>query len=98
MKLWNAVTHELLTLLPGHDNEIQSLAFSRDGGLLAAGGRDGAVTIWEVRSFHALATVPAHQGLVWSLAFSPDGRTLATAGEDRVGKLWDLSRLTYERP
>ena len=56
----------------------QGFAVSPDGSLVATGGRDGTVTLWNVdtrdRSGPALALAHDSQGL----AFSPDGKLLVT--------------------
>jgi WD40 repeat protein len=70
-----------------------TLAISRDGTLLAAGSRDGMVTIYDLPGQRQLAGFHAHQGTVWGVTFSPDSRTLATVGEDRLGRLWDVEGL-----
>ncbi len=94
VKLWRADTHERIATLPGREGGISCLAFSRDGSFLAAGNREGGVTLWDVRASVPMATLRAHHpGAVLALALSPDGRTLATAGEDRLARLWDLRGL-----
>jgi DNA-binding SARP family transcriptional activator/WD40 repeat protein len=61
-----------------------SFAVSPDGGLVAAGGRDGTVTLWDVntrdRSGPALTLEHDSRGL----AFSPDGKWLVTL-EGEIG-------------
>lgn len=62
---------------------VSALVVSRDGGRLAAGQHNGAVTVWNTVNRRAVAAFPALKGLksvrfgVHRLVFSPDGGTLA---------------------
>lgn len=66
------------------------LAFSPDGRTLAAGGRTGAVSRWDVDSGRPRAALAATTSPVTALAYSPDGGTLAVAAEDGATRMWDL--------
>jgi WD40 repeat protein/serine/threonine protein kinase len=76
--------------LSGHAAPLQTLAVTRDGTLLASGGRDCTVRLWDPGTGRQVAELGAHLGWVESLAFSLDGRLLVSAGRDRTVKLWDV--------
>jgi WD40 repeat protein len=83
-----------------------SLAFDRQGALLAAGGHDGVLRLWRVADLPAASAeapvepiwqIAAHKLGVNSLVFSPDGRWLASGGNDAVARLWDVTQGTLIR-
>lgn len=69
---------------------VCGVALSPDGRLLAAGGREGDVHLWEVISGDQLHAFSGHKGKVSALTFSKDGDTLATGSADTTVLLWDV--------
>nr|WP_095856737.1 WD40 repeat domain-containing protein [Streptomyces sp. Ag82_O1-15] len=102
--LWNVTTGHArmnpLAYQEAADWESQGAAteaFTADGRILAVGGEDGTLQLWDTRTGHIRKTLAqgAHATdseatvRVTSIAFSPDGRTLASGSEDRTVRLWD---------
>ncbi len=58
--------------------------------LLATGGDDSQVRVWDLVSKTCVATLQAHFSAVTSLSISPDGWTLLSGGRDGVVIAWSL--------
>lgn len=76
--------------LSGHADFVSGLAFSPDAALLASGGVDAQVRLWDVASRREVANLTGHMEEATSVAFSPDGRTLASIGVKSMLKLWHV--------
>ncbi|MGA5040003.1 helix-turn-helix domain-containing protein [Streptomyces capoamus] len=102
--MWNVTTgHTRINALAypeAADREDQGAAaeaFTRDGRILAVGGEDGTLRLWDTRTGRVRKTLAqgAHAAdseatvRVTSIAFSPDGHTLAVGEEKGTLQLWD---------
>ena len=58
--------------------------------LLATGGDDNQVRVWDLVSKSCVANLQAHYSAVTSLSISPDGWTLFSGGRDGVVVAWSL--------
>jgi sugar lactone lactonase YvrE len=73
------------------DSDPEGLAFSPDGRVLATGGVDGVVRLWDVASGELLRSLEGHTTQISGLAFSPDGSILASTSvyRDHNILIWD---------
>ncbi len=77
-------------VLLGHPAPVYAAAFTPDGKILASGGFDQKIKLWNVQSGQQLTEFAGHTGLVLSLAVSPDGHTLVSGGSDNTIRMWDI--------
>lgn len=74
-----------------HRDTLYDAELSPDGTILATGGYDAKIALWEVKSGKQLRTIEIHNGAIYDLAFSPDGTVLASASGDSTVKLWRVA-------
>ncbi len=90
---------QLKVYLSGYPKEVRSALFSPDGTILATGGFDNTIFLWDVQTGQSIGqpligpqpNVDAgYTGFITSLAFSPDGKILAAGSYDTTIVLWDV--------
>lgn len=88
--LWQVDKIRQLHQLEGHTAWVRSLAFSKDGKILASGSHDRTIRLWKVETGKCLQILTGHTSPIQSLAFSQDGNTLASGSNDKTIRLWDI--------
>jgi WD40 repeat protein len=74
-----------------HNNIIKSLAFSPDGEIIASGGNDGRINLWDANTHKRLSNpLVGHLDWIYSLSFIDDD-TLASGSTDNTIIIWDVS-------
>jgi WD40 repeat protein len=56
--------------------------------VLASGGWDKTIRLWDVATGRCLEVLEGHARPVYAIAFSSDGHWLASGSEDQTVKLW----------
>lgn len=79
---------ELATVVNPHPGSVTAAAFAPNGRILATGGDDGSITLWDLSNptsgLKPMATVEGVSSFrVFALAFRPDWRVLAAITWDR---------------
>ncbi|HEV3238659.1 MAG TPA: hypothetical protein VGZ25_16850, partial [Gemmataceae bacterium] len=98
IKLVHPITGKEISVLRGHKDGVNAVAFSPNGKLLASSSLDRTAKVWDLATNKEKLSLPGHKEYVLSVAFSPDGKLLATGSgtseHPQTGgeiKLWDAN-------
>ena len=73
-----------------HTSEVNSVAFSPDGGHLASGS-DEIVRIWNTATGELEDELEGHTDEVGSIAFSHNGHFIVSGSRDKTVRIWDTA-------
>lgn len=76
--------------LKGHMAQVRVACFSRDGSLLATGGDDRAICIWDTATWKCRAKLSGSQEKLSALAFGPSGNLLYSGDFSSSLRVWDV--------
>ncbi|MFF0010100.1 AAA family ATPase [Streptomyces sp. NPDC005374] len=100
--LLNSSAAPAVTRLLSPEGGVQALSLGSRGHLLAQGGADGTVRLWNTADTRHPALygrpLAAFPDAVYTVALSPDEKVLAAAGAHRTVRLWDVSTPGRPRP
>jgi WD40 repeat protein len=93
--LWDIAERKFLTnLFKDEEYGAMSVAFSRDGKMLASGLGHGGVLLWDMKTRKQIGQpLMGHKFEATYVAFSSDNSTLVSAGQDGKIILWDVATL-----
>jgi len=67
--------------------------FSPDGKIIASGGHDQLVILWNAATGEKIKELFGHNHYISSLKFSPDGKHLYSASRDKTIIEWDVAKM-----
>ena len=91
VRLWNAVSGQLLFEPIEHDQEVSAVAFSPDGKrfLICSGSE---AKLWDLASGEVVGKPWKHSDRILAAAFSHDGSRVITGCADRTARIWNPSK------
>ena len=93
IRLWNLQTGEESRVIPLVSN-VNALAFIAGNNLLASGGHDGVIRLWDTMRGTLQGELKGHGWGVTQLAATPDGKRLLSTGTDGTVRIWDIATQT----
>lgn len=80
-------------VLRKHTQEAHTVLFSHSGRILATGGNDNLVVLWDVTSKKVIRILKDHRSTLYAFAFSPDDKYLAGCGgpRDKSIHIWEIA-------
>ena len=90
IRLWNVSTGKNTATLKSNEGQINAVAWSPNGKILASANDDGTIRLWDVTDRKNTATLDPGQGEdAFTVAFSPNGSTLASGSGCSI-ELWNM--------
>ncbi|KAH9597261.1 NLE protein [Trypanosoma melophagium] len=74
--------------LDGHSEAVLVVSFSPNGEVLATGGGDNEIRIWDVNTLTPTEELKAHTSWVQVLSWAPDGKYLVSGSKDGTLIVW----------
>ena len=91
--VWDAKTGKSVSLLSGHQGQVNSVAFSPgpDGTYLVTAGADKMARVWEgwQTATPKVVKIISENDQIMTAAFSPDGKYILTGGGEGKVRVWD---------
>jgi serine/threonine protein kinase/WD40 repeat protein len=102
-QLWDLKAGRMLAMLPkpGHLSPVTCVAQHEGARLVASGGDEGVVLLWDREDGRPRGALLGHTAPITALAFSPDGGRLVSAAADGTLIVWrpdGKRRWTYRAP
>ncbi|GAB5357522.1 hypothetical protein AAMO2058_000381600 [Amorphochlora amoebiformis] len=90
--VWEWQSETYILKQQGHFFDMNTIAYSPDGQLIATGGDDGKVKLWNAETGFCFVTFKDHTGPVNQVVFSPKGNVVVSSSLDGTVRAFDLVR------
>lgn len=90
-EIWDVSTGQLTLTLMGHTDDVNDIAYNKDGTKIATASSDGSIRVWDTSDGKELTRVGGQETGLFALDISPDDRFVAAGGFDGRAKIWDIT-------
>jgi len=73
-----------------HRDGINTVAFSRDGGMILTGSRDRTAQLWEAATVQPIGPPLLHRSEVVAVCFGPNDETILAGSKDGTVRSWKV--------
>ena len=91
LRVWDRHSGEQRAVLTGHAAQLNTVACSPDGRLVATGGVARVVTLWDLDAGEVAGVLQGHDGMIRGLEFDARGSRLVSTSEDGTIAVWDVA-------
>lgn len=86
-----------MRVFTGHTGSVHAVAVSPNGRLMASGGEDHSIILWDLGSGKKLKSMTGHTGFIYTVCFNSESTVLVSGGADGTVRAWDVKMGTpYE--
>ncbi len=91
LRLWHTQSRMIVASAKEHRANITALEIAPNDKVLASGGADGNIILWNMRSLQVVKVLSCgDMGAVNSLAYTADKPYICSSSEDGTIRIWDL--------
>jgi WD40 repeat protein len=83
IEIWNLETKELIHVLKGHTDNIQSMCYSPNAKYIVSGSRDCHIKIWDTETGKLMHNL-YHNEWIYSVCYSPNNKQIASGSRDSI--------------
>ncbi|TDH70630.1 uncharacterized protein CCR75_005099 [Bremia lactucae] len=92
LRVWDLETLKCVRVIKAHDSPVLAMDIDPSGTLLATGGSDRTVRVFDIDKGFCTHNFRGHAGIVTLVQFHPDAAqlSLVSASDDLTVRIWDL--------
>ncbi|RYO95067.1 hypothetical protein DL766_009005 [Monosporascus sp. MC13-8B] len=89
IRVWDIASRTIRNTFSGHEQDIHSVEFARDGRTIASGSHDRTVRLWDFETGQLFRVLSVEHG-VTTVAMFPDSKYVAASVFDNKLRVWEI--------